>query len=205
MSIQLIIGPDAITSYRRLAYSPWHAIAEFVDNSTQSYFDNRKVLDECMKDEDDKLLTVSVVYDKAAGVLRVVDNAMGMSSDDLERALHVARPPVNATGRSKYGMGMKTAACWMGNQWTITTKKLGESIEHSVTVDVDRVAGKQSGGVVATSTPKPTGMHYTIVEIVAMNRIFQAEPSARSPIFSVRCTARTCALRSSVFGGGISP
>ena len=173
MSIQLIIGPDAITSYRRLAYSPWHAIAEFVDNSTQSYFDNRKVLDECMKDEDDKLLTVSVVYDKAAGVLRVVDNAMGMSSDDLERALHVARPPVNATGRSKYGMGMKTAACWMGNQWTITTKKLGESIEHSVTVDVDRVAGKQSGGVVATSTPKPTGMHYTIVEIVAMNRIFQ--------------------------------
>ena len=34
MAIQLIIGPDAITSYRRLAYSPWHAIAEFVDNST---------------------------------------------------------------------------------------------------------------------------------------------------------------------------
>ena len=43
MAIQLIIGPDAITSYRRLAYSPWHAIAEFVDNSTQSHFDNQAV------------------------------------------------------------------------------------------------------------------------------------------------------------------
>ena len=172
MSIQLIIGPDAITSYRRLAYSPWHAIAEFVDNSTQSYFDNRDALDECMKNEDDKILTVSVAYDKAK-MLRVVDNAMGMSSDDLERALHVARPPVNTTGRSKYAMGMKTAACWMGDQWTIRTKKLGESVEHSVTVDVNKVAGEQTDSVVYTSTPKPAERHYTIVEIVTIHRIFQ--------------------------------
>ena len=172
MSIQLIIGPDAITSYRRLAYSPWHAIAEFVDNSTQSYFDNRDALDECMKSEDDKILTVSVAYDKGK-MLRVVDNAMGMSRDDLERALHVARPPVNSKGRSKYGMGMKTAACWMGDQWTIRTKKLGESVEHSVTVDVNKVAGAQPDSVVYTNTPKPAERHYTIVEIVAIHRIFQ--------------------------------
>ena len=173
MSIQLIIGPDAITSYRRLAYSPWHAIAEFVDNSTQSYFDNRKVLDEHMKHEDDKILTVSVVYDSKAGLLRVADNAMGMSSGDLEHALHIARPPANTAGRSKYGMGMKTAACWMGNKWTITTKKLGESVEHSVTVDVNKVAQKEPDSVVYTSTSKPAGLHYTVVEIVAMNRIFR--------------------------------
>ena len=130
MSMQLIVGPDAITSYRRLDYSPWHAIAEFVDNSTQSYFDNRDVLDQQMKDEEDKILNVSVVYDRSSDFLRVADNAMGMSSTDLERALHVARPPANTNGRSKYGMGMKTAACWLGNRWTIKTKKLGESVEH---------------------------------------------------------------------------
>lgn len=173
MSMQLIVGPDAITSYRRLDYSPWHAIAEFVDNSTQSYFDNRNVLDEHMKQEEDKILTVSVVYERSNGFLRVVDNAMGMSSDDLEHALHVARPPVNANGRSKYGMGMKTAACWLGNRWIIKTKKLGESVEHTVTVDVDKVAGKQSDGVVYTSAPKAQDRHYTIIEVVAMNRSFQ--------------------------------
>src|SRR5215831_8951579 len=113
MSIQLLIGPDAITSYRRLAYSPWHAIAEFVDNSTQSYFDNRAALDAQMQTEDDKVLTVSIVYDRDAGILRIADNAMGMSLADLERALHVAQPPANTTGRSKYGMGMKTGACWI--------------------------------------------------------------------------------------------
>lgn len=46
MSIPFQIGFDAITSYKRLAYTPWHAIAEFVDNSTQSYFNNREQLDE---------------------------------------------------------------------------------------------------------------------------------------------------------------
>src|SRR4051812_33692596 len=92
MSLYLVIGPDAITSYRRLDYSPWHAIAEFVDNSTQSYFDNRETLDQQMKSEDDKVLTVSIVYDAKAGLLRVVDNAIGMSLTDLEHALHVARP-----------------------------------------------------------------------------------------------------------------
>jgi hypothetical protein len=172
MPIQLIIGPDAITSYRRLAYTPWHAIAEFVDNSTQSYFDNKAALDEQMQKEDDKILTVSIAYDKDNDYLRVADNAMGMSLDELEHALHVARPPANTNGRSKYGMGMKTAACWIGNKWTITTKKLGETVEHSVTVDVNKVASGQIG-VDPIPRPKPADLHYTLVEIVELNRTFQ--------------------------------
>ncbi len=101
MPIQLIIGPDAITSYRRLAYSPWHAIAEFVDNSTQSYFDNRTVLDEHMKKEDDKLLTVSIVYERQDDLLRVSDNAMGMSFLELEqRSMWRDRQPTPAAARS---------------------------------------------------------------------------------------------------------
>ena len=170
--MKLIIGPDAITSYRRLAYTPWHALAEFVDNSTQSYFDNKGALDQQMQEEDEKVLTVSIVYDNKNDQLRVVDNAMGMALDELERSLHVARPPVNTSGRSKYGMGMKTAACWIGNKWTITTKKLSETVEHSVTIDVNKVAKGQGDGVDYTRLPKPADLHYTIVEIVELNRTF---------------------------------
>src|SRR5713101_7035244 len=107
MSIQLLIGPDVIASYKRLAYTPWHAIAEFVDNSTQSYFDHTAELDSQFAAEKKKL-TVRIVYDQVAQILRVYDNALGMSYAELERALHVALPPVNTSGRSKYGMGLKT-------------------------------------------------------------------------------------------------
>ena len=177
--MNIIIGPRAITSYRRLAYSPWHALAEFVDNSTQSYFDNQLSLDQQMKKDGGEVLMVSIVYDRQNGDLRVVDNAMGMSLKELERSLHVAFPPNNTHGRSKYGMGMKTAACWIGNKWTIKTKKLGEDCEHSVTIDVNKVAEEEGNGVDYNSLSKPTNIHYTIVEIVDLNQKFQGRTQGK--------------------------
>lgn len=88
------------------------------------------------------------------------------------------KPPKDTTGRSKYGMGMKTAACWIGNKWTITTKKLGEEIEHSVTIDVNKVAAGEDGATY-NSVPKPAGLHYTIVEIVDLNRRFRGRTLGR--------------------------
>ena len=48
MSIDLVIGTEAIRSYKRLSYKSWYALAEFVDNSTQSYFDHQAELDEAL-------------------------------------------------------------------------------------------------------------------------------------------------------------
>jgi len=170
MSLHLQIGPEVITSYKRLAYTPWHAIAELVDNSTQSYFNNRKELDKAFAGSDK--LTVTIEYDKRKGTLRVTDNAMGMSYDELERALHVGMPPKNTSGRSKYGMGLKTAACWLGNVWEVKTKRLGETVEHTVTIDVDAIA---SGKAVLPHTEKrgqPVDAHKTVIEIRKLNRVF---------------------------------
>ena len=156
-----------------LPYKPWYALAEFVDNSTQSYFNNQDILDEIF-DKEKELLSVAIVYEQDQGLLRISDNAMGMSYDDLKNALHIARRPDNTNGRSKYGMGLKTAACWIGNKWTIKTKKLGETIEHSVTVDVDKVALK-NGKEISYSTVigKSPDEHYTTVEITSHNQKFQ--------------------------------
>ena len=57
MTIELLIGLDVISSYKRLAYTPWHAIAEFVDNSTQSFFDNMEDLGKQLESEEEKLAT----------------------------------------------------------------------------------------------------------------------------------------------------
>ena len=40
------IENNIISSYKRLSYDPWYAFAEFVDNSTQAYFDNKEILDD---------------------------------------------------------------------------------------------------------------------------------------------------------------
>jgi hypothetical protein len=170
MNLKLQIGLNAITSYKRLAYTPWHAIAEFIDNSTQSYFDNKDTLDKALA-ESGESLHVSIVYDKG-GVLRVSDNAMGMSQKDLQRALCVAYPPENTSGRSRYGMGLKTSACWIGNLWTIKTKKLGETVEHTVTIDVDTIASGNNQLPYRSVDGKRKGLHYTVIEIREHNQVF---------------------------------
>jgi hypothetical protein len=161
--ISLMIGSDVVRSYKRLSYTPWHAFAEFVDNSTQSYFDNQAALDAAYKREKE-VLEIRFVYDRINEVLRISDTAMGMNLDELREALKIGKIPKNSAGRSQYGLGMKTAACWFGDEWTVTTKKLGEDTEYSVTIDVEAVAsGKIDLAEVATKKPKE--LHYTTVEI----------------------------------------
>jgi hypothetical protein len=166
--VRLVLGNEAIVSYRRLSYKAWYAFAEFVDNSTQSFFDNRSALEAAFADEGREKLEVFVTYDGASKTIRIVDNAMGMDESEVEAALYIGRPPANSTGRSEYGMGLKTAASWFGNKWSITTKKLGAAHEVSVQVDVDAIA-QGNAELPVTRVPKPKELHYTIIEITDLN------------------------------------
>ena len=98
MSISLEIGLSAIGSYKRLAYTPWHAIAEFVDNSTQSYFNNKVELDKIFGHQS-RALRVKIEYEPDKGFFRIEDNAMGMTYEELQSALIVAKPPQNSDGK----------------------------------------------------------------------------------------------------------
>jgi hypothetical protein len=170
MEIQL--GLDIINSYKRLSYSPWHAFAEFVDNSTQSYLNNKAELDKALAQSNETLM-VNIVYDSEGhGLVRISDNSIGMSSDDLQHALHIGKPPEINSGRSRYGLGLKTAACWLGNIWTIRTKKLGDPKEYFLTVDVQKIAGGNNVLDYST-TDKPLNDHYTVIEIKNLNKKFQ--------------------------------
>jgi hypothetical protein len=63
VSIDFEIGLNSIASYRRLAYTPWHAIAEFIDNSTQSYMNSREDLETQLL-ADGSTLDVGIIYDR---------------------------------------------------------------------------------------------------------------------------------------------
>ena len=173
MPIQLQLGFEIIQSYKRLAYTPWHAIAELVDNATQSYFDNQEALDAAFSSSGEEL-TIGIVYDREnGGMLRVSDNAMGMSFDELQRGLRLGVPPADTSGRSKYGLGMKTSACWIGDKWTVRTKKFGESEEHRVSIDVDRITSGDNDLSHEAVGNKPLAMHYTVIEVRDHNKVFK--------------------------------
>lgn len=171
MTILLQIGLNAITSYKRLAYTPWHAIAEFVDNSTQSFFNNRDIL-ESLSQPDQRPLKITIEYSRSEDFLSITDNAMGMSLEDLRLALLVAHPPTNTLGRSKYGMGLKTAASWMGDVWSIETKKYGEGNKYFVRAEVDQIAAGNGELFLDTIPNQTLEDHFTIIRITHHNRHF---------------------------------
>lgn len=153
-------------TYRRLSYKPWYAIAEFVDNSTQNYYDHRDELCESLSaGGPPQPMRVEVNYDLADNVLTVSDNANGMDLEELTRAVVLDSPPPNRAGRSEFGMGLKTAACWFGQTWTIRTCRLGSARELSVRVHVPDLVEQGLEEQVVSETTVPAILHYTIVKI----------------------------------------
>ena len=166
MAIEIRFGHENFANYKRLAYKWWFAIAEFVDNSTQSYFEHKEELEESYRRTQERF---SVVISTDKDFIRVWDNAMGMDLADLERAMIVGVPPENTEGRSQYGLGMKTAACWIGDKWTIITTKLGDPVEYTVSVDVNQVVmGNVSPPI--SKRAVPASEHYTCIEISSHHR-----------------------------------
>lgn len=174
MTMNIEIGLNAIASYRRMDYEIWYALAEFVDNSTQSYLNFKDDLDAAYS-EDGEGLEVRITYERQGTepLIRIVDNAMGMDYDELQNALKIANPPDNPNGRCRYGMGMKTASCWIGNKWTITTKKLGETNEYTVEIDVPKIEGGDPSLKTTTIENQDPNTHYTRLEIFEHNREFK--------------------------------
>lgn len=157
-------------TYKRLSYQPWTAIAEFVDNSTQSYFDHRK---ELLALPDFKKLRIDILYEsKPDGndVLTITDSAFGMEWDDFERAIILDKIPHNIDGRNEFGMGLKTAACWFGERWSVTSTQLGSEFAYSATVDVEKLKSDKNDEIDADIYEANPSEHYTIIKIECLNK-----------------------------------
>ena len=153
-------------TYRRLSYKPWYAIAEFVDNSTQSYFDHRIELKRAyQQDSGIDHFRVEVSYDSEQNTLTVLDNAHGMEFDELTRAVVLDKPPPDISGRCEFGMGLKTAACWFGTTWTIRTSRLGSNVEYKARVHVPELVESTINDVIVDVITAPPESHFTHITI----------------------------------------
>ena len=159
----LAVGPRAIEAYSRLSYSMWHALAEFIDNSTQSRLNYGQIIDDVLKQES-RPFTIEIDHNRIKKEISIKDNSIGMTKDDLIQALKVAHPTKDSKGRSKYGMGMKTAACWIGRRWKVITCEWGSGQEWTAEIDVDAIANRDAK-IPLTCVRVGTDEHYTRIVI----------------------------------------
>jgi putative uncharacterized protein MYPE9830 len=160
---ELNIQPQAgvLGVFSRLNYKPWYAIAEFVDNSTQSFYNNEKELLE----SNIKNVTVKIQYDFEQNILTIIDDAYGMEMSDFARAVKVDSPPESKDGRNEFGMGLKTAASWFGNVWTVESTQFGSKNKYYTEVNIQELREKQLNTIDIISVDCQPEEHYTIITI----------------------------------------
>ena len=164
--VQIRPGVGILSVLSHLNYQPWFAIAEFVDNSIQSFLDYREEI-ERVDGNNAKLRVTIELYPSEGGRLIVRDNAAGIHEANYPYAFRPAEVPTNTSGLSEFGMGMKSAACWFSPNWTVRTTALGELEEKTVHFDISRIVEDNLEELTVESRPSQSNAHFT--EIILSN------------------------------------
>ncbi|ODU52591.1 MAG: hypothetical protein ABS98_03320 [Lysobacteraceae bacterium SCN 69-48] len=170
--IQIRPEVTVLSVLRHLNYKAWFALAEFIDNSLQSAIANHEALS--VLHEGKYQLSVDIMLDSGQpGQITIRDNAAGIAIADYPRAFRPAQVPTDRTGLSEFGMGMKSAACWFAENWTVRTKAIGEDVERTISFDVKHIVENRIeslGTTVRTVDPKA---HYTVVSLRNLHHLPQ--------------------------------
>lgn len=162
-NLSLNIQPQAgvLGVFSRLNYKPWYAVAEFVDNSTQSFYSHQGEL----AAKGIKEVEVTINYDAVNDILTVADTAFGMELSDFERAVKIDSPPDDKTGRNEFGMGLKTAASWFGNVWSVRSSQLGSEYEYYTEINIPELRKNNTNVVSIKRTLVDPDSHGTTIII----------------------------------------
>lgn len=164
-TVDITIGSNMYGRISDLPNTPSHVLAEFVDNALQSYRDNVETLS---RTNPTYRLRVDIGFEwdeitNRAIKISICDNACGIDSKSFEGALKLANTPENNQGLNEFGMGLKTAALWLGNVWCLKTTAYGESICREVTFNLNEVLENSLKELSVNSEQCEESTHFTSI------------------------------------------
>ena len=152
----------AYGSYRHLQNTPWFALAEFLDNSINSYDEHHKRLNEINKNYK---LKIDVVFNFKKDFITIKDNAAGIDLENIQRAFEPGNIPKDRSGRSEFGMGMKISSIWFADSYTVKSKFYNENIVREVKFDLDKVIKEEKEELVVNETPLNNKNSFTEIKL----------------------------------------
>jgi hypothetical protein len=162
-SISIKFKPDFYGQFENFSNKVWNVIGEYVDNALQSYESNKVLL---KKTHNRKYtLEVRITLDKDNDLISISDNAAGIDSVNIVRALEVANTHADVSGLNEFGMGLKTSSNWLSKSWSLRTTALGEKIERYVEFDLNDVKKNKLEELPIKSKVVDPNAHYTILTL----------------------------------------
>lgn len=175
---ELDIRPEAgiLGVFSRLSYKAWYAIAEFVDNSTQSFFSN----EEKLRNDNINQVHVQIKYLQNENELIIIDDAYGMEIEDFKRAVKLDSKSDHPDTRNEFGMGLKTAASWFGEIWSVESTQLNSENKYYTEVNIPLLREQKINSVKIQKSNCSKSEHGTIIHIKNLTK--QISPKTHAKI-----------------------
>lgn len=152
------------------SYDEEAAMSEFVDNSIQSFIDNRDII---IAKDPNQSFSIEIKVDSKNKTVIIKDNAGGIHRDDLQRAITMGRNPNDLHRKnslSVYGMGLKSSAIWFSSQWKLETSCIDSDEKLSFVFDLDSLLASNSSEVVVGIEDEDVSKHYTKITLLSHSR-----------------------------------
>ena len=163
--VSIATRPLVYSTFRYINNTPWNALAEYIDNSLQSFIAHQDTL---TKINPDGKLRIDIQMNQDTIVIR--DNAWGIEEDNYQRAFELANIPLDASGLSEFGMGMKVSSIWLSNIWKVETCEYGSGVKKTVVFDLEKVVQNQETEMVVLEESVSKSDHYTVVTLTQLSQ-----------------------------------
>lgn len=178
-TVSIEIGTTMFARYADLPNTVSHAIAEFIDNALQSY---RNCKEKLLANDPNYKFRITIEFewdteDNRAKTITISDNAGGLNLHSFQKAFMTAETPEDNKGLNEFGMGMKTAAGWLGDIWSVKTTAIDEAVERFYEFDLQYVINNDVKELPYGETQGSANEHYTIVTIKSPTK---NSPASRS-------------------------
>ncbi|SMM97927.1 hypothetical protein SPONL_1687 [uncultured Candidatus Thioglobus sp.] len=148
------------------SYGEEAALSEFVDNSIQSFIDNK---DAIIKKDLTQNFIIDIKIDTKSQTITIEDNAGGIHRDNLQQAITMGRDsnnPHQNNSLSVYGMGLKSSAIWFSSQWKLETSCIDSNEKLSFVFDLDNLLASNSSEVKVDIQEEEESKHYTKITLL---------------------------------------
>lgn len=170
--VSIALQPSVYKTFRALNNTVALTLSEYVDNSVQSYLDNKEQI---LENNPAYIFCISIEVDQRANQIVIKDNAAGIDFKNYIRAFEPANIPLDNTKLNEFGMGMKTASIWLADKWAVRTKALGESVERYTEFDLNKVIADNKEELLVTEFVKDKSFHFTEI---TLSQLSHNAPSA---------------------------
>lgn len=163
--VSIATRPLVYSTFRYINNTPWNALAEYIDNSLQSFIAHQDTL---TKINPGGKLRIDIQMNQDTIVIR--DNAWGIEEENYQRAFELANIPLDASGLSEFGMGMKVSSIWLSNVWKVETCEYGTGVKKTVVFDLEKVVQNQETEMVVLEESASKNDHYTVVTLTQLSQ-----------------------------------